>query len=799
MLKKIAFASVGVLLLASPLLASAQTVADKEALIAALLAQVAQLQQEIAELSGNIKTGISGTANTANDIATGSVQCAAITHNMGLGDTDATTGGDVTRLQQFLVASGLLTMPTGVSFGIFGPLTEVAVRQWQSEHGIVKSGRPDTTGFGYVGPRTMTALLQACGGSTASNETTPTTTTVPPPLPVTPPLAPVTPPLAPTTPPLATAAQSCVAPWGSSVANGSSVTAYSTSNVPVGSTCVSEQRTCTNGSLSGSYYYQNCSPGAIAGSSSYSSITFSSPAVGQSYAKGSDAIPVRFSSGFGAVNFENLTTGAITSGAGLFANTDNLLYIPFDLPPGTYRLVLHAEIYDGVSNAFTVTATGESPLWVKPGSEVSACKFLSGVERYDVVGTRDARCSNGGRCVSPKFIIASTYASGQSTATYEDRPGYLPAGGIVNQIRCSASGTLPANASCTLNGTTIAHNARVDAYQSSSVPLGGAACVSEKRVCTNGTLSGTYQFSTCAPAWSAGQSIWVKPSNASAICRYFAGVGTYNVVQSRNAQCSTNGGSCVNPKFYWMPSSDWALLDDRNSSLPADGILQQVQCSATGSSSAGSVRPNIATFMTAAGMTTGNTEDFSIASDMIYGVIGSSKDTRNWGAIMASANVLQAARAATRAMYASTLQDYRSPQAIKPEDVLSSDGQKRGSLIAASGYFKFVNIPVYDSTTMTWRNSYNLFVVDSGGYAVRSISGLTDKDRRELADIGFDTTADVAALHDLEAQVAALGINIGLYRFPNGFLGNSAQSNITALSQIAGALAALEALLNSLK
>src|SRR3989344_2249698 len=255
MLKKIAFASVGVLLLASPLLASAQTVADKEALIAALLAQVAQLQQEIAELSGNIKTGISGTANTANDIATGSVQCAAITHNMGLGDTDATTGGDVTRLQQFLVASGLLTMPTGVSFGIFGPLTEVAVRQWQSEHGIVKSGRPDTTGFGYVGPRTMTALLQACGGSTASNETTPTTTTVPPPLPVThplapvtPPLAPTTPPLAPTTPPLATAtAQSCVAPWGASVANGSSVTAYSTSNVPVGSTCVSGQRTCTNG------------------------------------------------------------------------------------------------------------------------------------------------------------------------------------------------------------------------------------------------------------------------------------------------------------------------------------------------------------------------------------------------------------------------------------------------------------------------------------------------------------------------------------------------------------------------
>src|SRR3990167_247813 len=777
MLKKIAFASAGLLLLASPLLVSAQST-DVQARIQALLAQIQQLQVLLAQLQSGQGTSDTG---SSSDTATGSSQCIAITHNMGPGDTDASPGGDVTRLQQFFRFQ-YNNFPDATGF--FGPITEASVRQWQSGHGIVSSGTPNTTGYGYVGPRTMAALLQSCGGSTASNETTPTTTTVPP-------LAPVTPPLAPVTPPLATAiSQSCVAPWGASVANGSSVTAYSTSNVPVGSTCVSEQRTCTNGSLSGGYYYQNCSPGAIAGSSSYSTVTFSSPAAGQSYAKGSDTIPVRFSSGFGAVNFENLTTGAITSGAGLFANTDNLLYIPFDLPPGTYRLVIHAEIYDGVSNTFTVTATGNAPLWVKPGSEVSACKLLSGVERYDVVSTRDARCSNGGRCVSPKFIIASTYASGQSTATYEDRPDYLPVGGVINQIRCSASGALPANASCTFNGTTIAHNARVDAYQSSSVPLGGTACVSEKRVCTNGTLSGTYQFSTCAPAWSAGQSIWVKPSNASAICRYFAGVGTYNVVQSRNAQCSTNGGSCVNPKFYWMPSSDWALLDDRNSSLPADGILQQVQCSATGSSSAGSVRPNIATFMTAAGT------DFATASDVIYGVIGSNRDLRDWGAIMASSNVLQAARVATAAMYNNSSLDYLTTAGYIPTSGYNPATNSTTTILASAGNFAYlkVTIPDPNDTTHTrFVDTFYLIAKDSRGNQLSSAANPSGM--AHLVNFGFDTSV----LTTIESQLSAQGFSLAAHAWPSGFLGNSGgtQSNAGALSQIANALAAIESILKS--
>jgi len=50
----------------------------------------------------------------------------------------------------------------------------------------------------------------------------------------------------------------CTLPWGGTISNGQSVTAYQNSSVPFGSSCVSQVRTCNNGSLSGSYQYSSC-------------------------------------------------------------------------------------------------------------------------------------------------------------------------------------------------------------------------------------------------------------------------------------------------------------------------------------------------------------------------------------------------------------------------------------------------------------------------------------------------------------------------------------------------------------
>ena len=53
--------------------------------------------------------------------------------------------------------------------------------------------------------------------------------------------------------------QSTSCSWsGGTVTNNSTVTAYQASTVPYGSTCASEQRTCASGTLSGSYSYASC-------------------------------------------------------------------------------------------------------------------------------------------------------------------------------------------------------------------------------------------------------------------------------------------------------------------------------------------------------------------------------------------------------------------------------------------------------------------------------------------------------------------------------------------------------------
>lgn len=55
-----------------------------------------------------------------------------------------------------------------------------------------------------------------------------------------------------------TAPLNCTAPWGGALTHGSSVTAYQAATVPYGSTCASQARTCTNGALSGSYTSKTC-------------------------------------------------------------------------------------------------------------------------------------------------------------------------------------------------------------------------------------------------------------------------------------------------------------------------------------------------------------------------------------------------------------------------------------------------------------------------------------------------------------------------------------------------------------
>jgi len=66
-----------------------------------------------------------------------------------------------------------------------------------------------------------------------------------------------------------------------------------------------------------------------------------------------------------------------------------------------------------------------------------------------------------------------------------------------------SAGSAGTAGSCTFNGKTIASGSSVTAYLASSVPS-GQTCSSQTRTCSNGTLSGTYAYSSCSVQVASG-------------------------------------------------------------------------------------------------------------------------------------------------------------------------------------------------------------------------------------------------------------------------------------------------------
>ena len=135
-----------------PSVAGAQSTADLQAQIAALLAQIVQLQAQLGtQTSGSTSTGY--TFNT----------------NLQVGSK----GTDVMNLQKVLnmsadtrVASTGAGSP-GMETSTFGPATRAAVIKFQTKYGISPAA-------GFVGPLTR-AKLNSMGGSTGTGTGTGTT------------------------------------------------------------------------------------------------------------------------------------------------------------------------------------------------------------------------------------------------------------------------------------------------------------------------------------------------------------------------------------------------------------------------------------------------------------------------------------------------------------------------------------------------------------------------------------------------------------------------------------------------
>ena len=99
--------------------------------------------------------------------------CLNLTADLSQGITDATAGGQVIALQNYLVAAGYLNAAPN---GVFGPATLAAVKSFQTANNISATGT--------VGPLTRAALeLKSCGvAPTPTPVATPTPTLTPTPV-----------------------------------------------------------------------------------------------------------------------------------------------------------------------------------------------------------------------------------------------------------------------------------------------------------------------------------------------------------------------------------------------------------------------------------------------------------------------------------------------------------------------------------------------------------------------------------------------------------------------------------------
>ncbi len=130
-----------------PVFVTATTADDIRAQIQALLSQISTLQQQLSAV----------TTDTPTTVTPPSSSCPNLYRTLSRGSR----GSDVTSLQWFLVAEGLLSNDSVTGF--FGRATEAAVQQWQVQHAVVSSGTTASTGYGMVGARTRAAIMNSCG------------------------------------------------------------------------------------------------------------------------------------------------------------------------------------------------------------------------------------------------------------------------------------------------------------------------------------------------------------------------------------------------------------------------------------------------------------------------------------------------------------------------------------------------------------------------------------------------------------------------------------------------------------
>ncbi|MBI5456736.1 hypothetical protein HY969_03255 [Candidatus Kaiserbacteria bacterium] len=177
---------------------------------------------------------------------------------------------------------------------------------------------------------------------------------------------------------------------------------------------------------------------------------------------------------------------------------------------------------------------------------------------------------------NPKSYAGSATLSWSSSQAhywvYINNVGYVGGSGSISvspssstDYSCYANGyggsdgwhsyTLTVNppANCSFNGSTVNHGSSVTAYQAATVPYGqSCASQSQSRSCSNGTLSGTYQYESCtvdnpAPTCSIAVAPTTITSGESSTLTWSSSNATTCTGTNFSTGGATSGSTSVSP------------------------------------------------------------------------------------------------------------------------------------------------------------------------------------------------------------------------------------------------------------
>ncbi|MBC7464581.1 MAG: hypothetical protein H7256_01190 [Bdellovibrio sp.] len=270
---------------------------------------------------------------------------------------------------------------------------------------------------------------------------------------------------------------------GKKYMTGNSVMAYQNSSVAVGSKCMSEVRTClANGNFSGTFSFDSCSAG-VASSCLFNGATIPHGGSVKAYPSSSVA------TGQSCIAETRVCNNGTLSGSSTYATCN------VNMPK--------ACLFNGqtVSNGMNIVTYQSSsvPYGQNCISETRKCTDGNWSGSYAFpscsVGA-PVSCNFNGQILAHNQIItmyqAASVSFGQSCASQVRTCSNGMMSGTYTASTCSVQ----AAASCSFNGQSISSGQSVTAYTAASVPTGNA-CLSETRICTNGTLSGSAMNSSC--------------------------------------------------------------------------------------------------------------------------------------------------------------------------------------------------------------------------------------------------------------------------------------------------------------